>query len=214
MKRPTAAIGGSDPCPGRARADLRRWLSCLGLWAVSALHAGAQTTTAVPVPPVPPPTWRLSATNMTRLEAWRFFEPRPGGGDPDYIFLADRLRVDVRGHWRKADLMLAAQGVGMAGLPETASGPGALGAGPLYFDQGGRRSNTSQLYLRLANVRFPNLLPGVDLAIGRMGYASGAEGPTGIPKLETVKRQRLDTRTTLPWKQDSSRSFASNRRLP
>jgi len=131
---------------------------------------------------------------MTRLETWRFFEPRPGGGDPDYIFLADRLRVDVRGHWRKADLTLAGQSVGMAGLPETASGPGALGTGSLYFDQGGHRSNTSQLYLRLANVRFPNLLPGVDLTIGRMGYASGAEGPTGIPKLETVKRQRLDTR--------------------
>ena len=89
---------------------------------------------------------------------------------------------------------MAAQAVGMAGLPERAVGPGALGTGALYFDQGGRRSTASQVYLRFASVRFPNLARGVDLAVGRMGYTSGAEGPSGVPKIEAVKRQRLDAR--------------------
>ncbi|MGE0815376.1 MAG: alginate export family protein [Vicinamibacterales bacterium] len=132
--------------------------------------------------------------NLTRLESWRFFAPRPGGGDPDYAFLADRLRVDLRGHWPRVDLTLAAQVVGMAGLPDRAVGPGALGTGALYFDQGGRRSESGQVYLRFATLRFPNVARGLDLAVGRMGYTSGAEAPSGVAKIETVKRQRLDAR--------------------
>ena len=83
---------------------------------------------------------------------------------------------------------------GMAGLPDRAVGPGALGTGALYFDQGRRASNASQIYLRFANLRFPAVARGVDLQIGRMGYLSGSEAPSGVPKIETVKRQRLDAR--------------------
>jgi hypothetical protein len=43
-------------------------------------------------------------------------------------------------------------------------------------------------------VRFPNVLPGIDLQLGRMAYTSGAEAPSGMPKIEAVKRQRLDSR--------------------
>lgn len=145
-------------------------------------------------PPSPPSSWRVSAINVLRLESWRFFEPRPGGGDPDYAFLADRLRVDVRGHWPRVELTLAAQYVGMAGLPARATGPGALGSGALYFDQGGHLESSQQLYLRFASLRFPNLQPGLDVQVGRQGYTSGAEAPSGVPKIETVKRQRLDAR--------------------
>jgi len=56
----------------------------------------------------------------------------------------------------------------------------SLGGG-LYFDQGGRRQNPQAIYLRY--VRFPNVLPGVDLQLGRMGYASGAEAPSGVLKM-------------------------------
>ena len=164
----------------------------------AALSAGPTTAPAQPAAPVPAPpppsTWRISGINLLRLESWRFFEPRQGGGDPDYAFLADRLRVDLRGHWRRVDLMLAGQYVGMAGLPARAIGPGALGTGSLYFDQGGRHTSSQQLYLRVANLRFPNAVPGVDLQVGRQGYTSGAEAPSGVPKIETIKRQRLDAR--------------------
>lgn len=82
----------------------------------------------------------------------------------------------------------------MAGLPEQAVGPGALGLGALYYDQGGRRSTSGQVYLRTANLRLPNIARGLDVTIGRQGYTSGAEAPSGVPKIETVKRQRLDAR--------------------
>jgi hypothetical protein len=161
--------------------------------AVAATPAGAQPASPAP-PPSPPPTWRASALNVMRWESWRFFEPRAGGGDPDYAFLADRLRLDLRGHWPRVDLTVAAQYVGMAGLPARASGPGALGTGALYFDQGGRRESSHQLYLRFASLRFPNALPGLDVQVGRQGYTSGAEAPSGVAKIEAIKRQRLDAR--------------------
>jgi len=146
-------------------------------------------------PAAPPiPAWRVSAVNTLRLESWGFFEPPAGGGDPDYAFLADRLRLDVRRHWARADVTVGVQYVGMAGLPERSIGPGALGTGALYFDQGGRRANASQIYLRFANVRLPAVVRGVDLTLGRMGYTSGAEAPSGVAKIEAVKRQRLDAR--------------------
>lgn len=145
-------------------------------------------------PPSSVSTWRVSAVNLIRAESWRYFEPRPGGGDPEYAFLADRFRVDLRGRWPRVALTVGVQYVGMAGLPNGASGPGALGTGALYFDQGGQKVNSGALYLRFANLRFPNLRPGFDLQVGRMGYSSGAETPSGVPKIETLKRQRLDAR--------------------
>jgi hypothetical protein len=173
---------------------LRRLLRLGAVALLAPLPIPAAAQPAAPGAAAPAPTWRLSAVNVTRLESWRFFDPRPGGGEPDYAFVADRLLVDVRGRWARAELALAGQVVGMGGLPDGAVGPGALGTGALYFDQGGRRSNAGQLYLRFANVRLPSLTRGVDLTIGRMGYTSGAEAPSGVAKIETIKRQRLDAR--------------------
>jgi Alginate export len=170
------------------------WLSSLVSPVAVVVAVGESAAQSPPAPPAPPPAWRLSAVNTVRAESWKYFEPRPGGGDPDYRFAADRLRVDVRGHAARVDLTLGVQVVGMAGLPDRAIGPGALGVGGLYFDQGGRRTTAGQVYLRLANLRFPDLARGVDLQIGRMGYTSGAEAPSGVPKIETLKRQRLDAR--------------------
>jgi hypothetical protein len=167
-----------------------RWTLVLGLIGLVAGRAYAGQTTPTP----PAATWSGSAVNLTRFESWRYFEPPPGGGDPDYSFLGNRLRVEARGRWRRAEVTLAAQYAGQLGLPTGASGPGAFGTGALYFDQSGKRENPQQIYLRYANVRFPNVLPGIDLQLGRMGYTSGAEAPSAVPKIEAVKRQRLDSR--------------------
>lgn len=172
---------------------LRLAAACVPVVAAALATPAAAQPAAAPSPP-PVAAWRISATNTLRLESWRFFEPRAGGGDPDSDYAGDRLRVDVRRHWAKADLTVAAQAVGMAGLPANATGPGALGAGALYYDQGGKRSTSSQLYLRFANLRLPDVARGLELTVGRMGYTSGAEMPSGVAKIETVKRQRLDAR--------------------
>lgn len=176
----------------RMRCQLVCRAILLALWIVHPSTGLAQPSASSA--PSSVPTWRVSAVNVIRAESWRYFEPRPGGGDPEYAFLADRFRVDLRGHWQRVNLTLGVQYVGMAGLPDGAIGPGALGTGALYFDQGGRQVNSSQLYLRFANLRFANLRPGIDLQVGRMGYTSGAEAASGVPKIEALKRQRLDAR--------------------
>ena len=132
------------------------------------------------------------ARNWTRVETWRFFEPRPGGGDPDYAFVANRLQGGVRYARPRWDFTGALQYVQFGGLPTGAVGPGALGTGALYFDAAGETSS-SGLYLKTFNLRF-RPAPGVSAIVGRMPYASGAESPSGVPAVEAVKRQRLDAR--------------------
>jgi hypothetical protein len=131
--------------------------------------------------------------NTTRVETWRYFEPKPGGGDPDYAFVANRLLFTL--DWRQPRFEVGGglQYVQFGGLPTTASGPGPLGTGALYFDHAGR-SDSRQLYVRTLQLRLKNLLPGFDVQGGRFGYTSGAESPSGDPKIEAVKRQRLDAR--------------------
>ncbi|MBM3770700.1 MAG: hypothetical protein FJW27_05320 [Acidimicrobiia bacterium] len=186
--RTAAGFGSSQRgCRGALQLGLRvaLWIGCA---ATGATQPQSSST------PSKVPTWRVSAVNLIRAESWRYFEPRPGGGDPEYTFLADRFRLDVRGRWPRAELTIGVQYVDMAGLPDGAIGSGPLGTGALCFDQGGRQVNSSEAYLRFANVRFGNLRPGIGLQVGRMGYTSGAEAPSGVPKLEVLKRQRLDAR--------------------
>jgi hypothetical protein len=140
-----------------------------------------------------PASWSLLAQETFRVESWRFFEPPPGGGDPDYTFGGNRLLLQARYTAPRLDVRLAAQHVVLAGLPRAASGPGAFGTGALYFDQAGRRRHPQQLYLRYASVRVKNALPGLSFEVGRQAYASGAEAASE-PALEAVKRQRLDAR--------------------
>ncbi len=174
-------------CSRLAQARRLALVTALVGLAVAPARAGQAAAAA-------PAMWSVSAVDVARVESWRFFEPPPAGGDPDYGFFGNRLRVQARRRWSRIEVDVAAQFVGLVGLPTRASGPGPLGTGALYFDQGGRRENPQELYLRFANVRFPNVFPGIDLQVGRMGYTSGAEAPSGIAKIEAVKRQRLDSR--------------------
>ncbi|BCS35364.1 hypothetical protein TBR22_A45910 [Luteitalea sp. TBR-22] len=153
-----------------------------------AAQAAAPTTATAPA------GFTLSLRDWTRAESWQYFEPNPGGGDPDYAFVANRLQLELRRAWRRAEVQLTAQHVGFVGLPSTASGPGPLGLGALYYDQGGRTTHPQQLWLRYANVRFTQVLPGLDIRVGRMGYTSGAEATSGDARIEAVKRSRLDAR--------------------
>ena len=161
--------------------------------------AASGQPTAPPPAPVAAPAARpagftLTLRDWTRAESWQYFEPNPGGGDPDYAFVANRLQLELSRAWKRVDLQVTAQHVGFVGLPSTASGPGPLGLGALYYDQGGRSTHPQQLWLRYANVRVKQVLPGLDLRVGRMSYTSGAESASGDPKIEAVKRSRLDAR--------------------
>jgi len=124
---------------------------------------------------------------------WRFFEPRPGGGDNEYAFGANRLFASVQRTDRAFDLTAALQYVHFAGLPSNAVGPGPLGTGAVYFAHAGR-SDSHQVYLRYANVRLKRIVPATTIQVGRMPYSSGGEAASGNAKIEAVKLQRVAAR--------------------
>jgi hypothetical protein len=161
----------------------------LGLAAILAVLA--QTPTAAP-PPAPTPAWKLNVVNMTRVESWQFFEPPPSGGDPSYAFVANRFRASLTGTWKPFDFSAAIQYVQFGGLPTGAAGPGALGTGALYYQHSGETTSRG-LYSRTLNVRV-RLPHSVTLQAGRVAYVSGAEAASGRPKIEAVKRARVDSR--------------------
>ena len=178
------------PCPTRFV------LLAVGLLLSCAPRPAAAQSAQTPVAakPAVPKGFTLTLRDVTRAESWQYFEPHPDGGDPDYAYLANRLQLELRRSWARVDLQLTAQHVGFVGLPEDASGPGPLGLGALYYDQGGRNTHPQQLWLRYANLRLKQVAPGLDVQVGRMGYTSGAEAVSGDPHIEAVKRQRLDSR--------------------
>lgn len=158
-------------------------LVAVTLWPVAAA--------AQPAPGPPEVHWTVR--NVTRAEAWRFFEPAPGGGDPNYAFIANRLSAGADYRHRRFDIGGTVQYVQFGGLPSTATGPGPLGAGALYYDHA-RQTDSHQVYLRTLFLRLKDVAPGVSLQVGRFGYTSGAESPSGNATIEAVKRQRLDSR--------------------
>ena len=131
--------------------------------------------------------------NMTRVETWGYFQPRPGGGDPNYAFVANRLLFGARYTTSRWEFLGAGQYVQFGNLPTRAFGPGPLGTGGAYFDASGDTAS-HQVYLKYLAAKLKGIAAGLDLQGGRFAYASGAEAPSGVPKIEAVKRQRVDSR--------------------
>jgi hypothetical protein len=162
---------------------------------IVACSAFAQTSMQATSPP-----WVVEpfVRNWTRVEGWRYFAPAPSTpaaptGDATTGHIGNRLLAGTRLRRGAIDGTVAVQYVQFGGLPSDAIGPGALGTGALYFDHSGD-SSSRQLYVKTANVAFRSLWKHLDLQLGRMGYTSGAERPSGNAKIEAVKRQRLDSR--------------------
>jgi hypothetical protein len=169
---------------------LSRHSLVLVLSLAAVVPAAAQTPAASGAPA---PSWAWLAQDTFRVESWGFFEPQPGGGNPDYAFGGNRLMLQGRYTAPRFDIRLAAQHVVLMALPENASGPGPFGTGAAYYDQAGRERNPQQLYLRYASLRLKNVVQGLSFELGRQGYNSGAEAASEAP-IEAVKRQRLDAR--------------------
>ncbi len=171
--------------------SFRRFLPLTLLCVLVALSSPVRAQQSDAASPRASTTWTLR--DWSRLEVWRFFEPRPGGGNDDYAFGANRLQAGVQRSSGKYDLTAALQYVHFGGLPSDAVGPGPLGIGAVYYAHAGR-SDSRQVYLRYANIRLKRLLPGVTVQIGRMPYSSGAEASSGNTKIEAVKQQRIAAR--------------------
>ena len=172
---------------------MRRVLGFAVLLCVITAAARADAQQAAPAAGQPAAsTWRFTAVNLTRVESWRFFDPPPGGGDPDYTFIANRLRAGLTKSWPRVEAAGALQYVQFGGLPANAIGPGFLGTGALYYFHSS--STTSHgVYVPALNLRL-KLPAGVTIQAGRFGYTSGAEAPSGSARIETIKRSRADSR--------------------
>lgn len=156
------------------------------------LAATAHAQTAAPAAKPSTSAWRATATNLTRVESWSFFEPPPTGGNPDSNFVGNRLRVGLSRSWPRVDVAGALQYVQFGGLPDAAVGPGFLGTGALYYFHS-QRTTSRGVFVPAINVRL-KLPRGVTILGGRFGYTSGAEAPSGQPRIEAVKRSRMDSR--------------------
>jgi hypothetical protein len=148
--------------------------------------------------PAPPPTVQPFLRNWTRAEVWRYFDPPPPTptfrpGNPDTSHVGNRLQAGLRMRRGRIDGTVALQYVQFGWLPADAIGPGALGTGALYFDHSGDTSS-HQLFLKAAHVAFRRFGGELDVQVGRMPYTGGAERASGVPKVEAVKRQRIDSR--------------------
>jgi Alginate export len=141
----------------------------------------------------PSTTVRAYVRDTARVESWSFFEPRPGGGDPTYTFLGNRSTLGVRVNNRRLDVDGAFQYAQLIRLPARSIVPGALGTGALYFFSA-QATEAYQLYFKTMMVRWKDVVPGVSMTMGRMGYSSGEENVSGNASIETLKRLRLGSR--------------------
>jgi hypothetical protein len=119
--------------------------------------------------------------NVTRVESWHFFDPpAAAGGNPDYAFVANRLLAGLRVVGRRYEANGALQYVQFGGLPDDASGPGALGTGGSYFDHNGRR-HRGRVYLQSLNVVVRPPLPGLTVrACGSGGRPCESANIVGV----------------------------------
>lgn len=171
-------------------------ITLITLLVAVALAAAGRAASAQPPPPsaaAASPAFTPVLRNVTRVEGWSFFEPPPGGGDPDYTFVANRLLVGFRQTGRWHELNGALQYVQLGGLPTGAFGPGALGTGGNYYDHN-RSTDPGEVYVKTLNVLLRDAARGLSLRAGRMSYASGGESASGDAGLEALKRMRLDSR--------------------
>ncbi len=132
-------------------------------------------------------------SNVTRVESWRYFEPRPElrglaaepVGEPDYTFIGDRAELGARVEGRRFDLSGAFNYVRLENLPTHAIGPGAFGPGAFYFAATGVRYSY-QLYLGELTLRMKSSNGARSLTVGRMSL--GAESPNRLV------RDRIESR--------------------
>ena len=171
----------------------RGWLVIGAIACVMAPARGAAQGGAAS-PAAAAPTFTPIFRNVTRVEAWSFFEPQVSAGDPDYAFVANRLLVGFRqsGPWH--EMAGAIQYVQFGGLPTDAidafTGTSAAAS---YFDHN-RSQDPGEVYVKTLNILLRDRARGLSLRAGRMAYASGGEAPSGVPAIEGLKRLRLDSR--------------------
>ena len=150
------------------------------------------------------PGLTLTGELRARYEAWNFFEPGlPSVTTPtehEYDFWATRIRLGLKLETDWVDGLVQAQHVGLYDLPSNAFAPavGPLGLGGAYYRENQSRSKSlSDLHLQelWLNFKLGWLgAPGLNLKLGRFGFAEGLEYKTGDKKFDFLKTTRVSQR--------------------
>lgn len=155
-----------------------------------ALSGGAPAPDAVPVPG----TTTFLVENMTRLELWRYFTPRPGGGtEPEYLFAGNRSSLGVSHQGVRWSAQGTLQYVRLENLPRRAIGPGLLGTGAAYFFQAAG-TFSYQFYLRALTLGWRDRDRGAWIELGRLSRAADREAPSGDAVIDGLVRDELNGR--------------------
>ena len=133
-------------------------------------------------PPAAPPGATVTGyfRDLSRVESWSFFEPRPGGGDPDYSFFANRATLGVRVTSRRLDVDGAFQYAQIMRVAADARSGRARSAPAACTYFSAENTEAFQLYFKTMMLRVKDVFPGVSFAAGRMSYSSGEETRVGL----------------------------------
>jgi hypothetical protein len=141
-------------------------------------------------------------SNVTRVESWSYFQPKPELftpatdliGNPDYTFFGDRAELGVRVDGSRIDLTGAFNYVRIENLPTEAIGPGGLGTGAFYFAATGV-SYSYQLYLGELTARIQSADQRTSFTFGRMKFRlREGSGETGSGEAASPLERLIDER--------------------
>ena len=142
---------------------------------VAAAQEAAPTAASTTADSAPGETSFL-VENLTRAEAWGFFEPPPDGGDePDYFFAGNRSTLGIGYEGRRWVVHGAMQYVRVENLPAGAIGPGLLGNGGAYYFQAAG-TFSYQFYFRELSAAFTSVGRGVTVEAGRLSFTAKRRG--------------------------------------
>jgi hypothetical protein len=172
------------------------------LLAGPAAPAAAQAPGAATVPPAPsgaPPdrggisgTTSFLVENMTRVEAWRYFQPfGNGGAQPDYAFVGNRSSLGAAYAGPRWSVQGTLQYVRLENLPAQAIGPGLMGTGAAYFFQAAG-TFSYQFYLRGLSLTWRDR--GAWVEAGRLSRAASTEVPSGDATIDALVRDEVNGR--------------------
>jgi len=131
---------------------------------------------------------------MTRLELWRYFRPRAGGGaEPEYLFAGNRSSLGVWHHGEHWSAQGTLQYVRLENLPRRAIGPGLLGTGAAYYFQAAG-TFSYQFYLRSLAFGWRDRARGTWIEFGRLSRAAEREAPSGDAVVDGIVRDELNGR--------------------
>lgn len=178
----------------------RHLLAAIGASLATVLCVAGAALAQPPDTGDPPPKVTATLSNITRVETWSYFRPRPeffntpfGGGRPDYTFVGDRFRLGVGVVGARFDAAAAFDYVRLENLPVDAIGPGGLGTGAFYFAAAGV-PYSYQLYLRELTLRVKSRSRGIVATLGRMSADVGAEAASAADPMHALIRDRIDGR--------------------